>query len=252
MPSDAPIPPETSAETPRPLAPEPSPGRWDWRPKVRWFAAEYFIVVLGVLTAVALNAWWVGMQERDLETRSLRELRAALTNDLVDIRGNIARHSRGDASARLLQAHLRAGGPYADTLDAHFGRVLGASSTIRDEAAYETLKQRGMETITDDPVRTAVGRVYGMEYPRVISFQRSSTELVLRQVVPFYTANFRDLRLFQTATPVDYPALQASVEYAALLDWLVMMHAGQASQMETLEAEVVTLLALLDDELRAR
>jgi hypothetical protein len=40
-----------------PPAPYDSPKRWDWRPKARWFAAEYLIVVLGVLTAVALNAW---------------------------------------------------------------------------------------------------------------------------------------------------------------------------------------------------
>ena len=253
-------PPEASgdAPTPAPLAPttgqaaEPRQRHWNWRPKLRWFAAEYFIVVLGVLTAVAINAWWVGMQERDLEMQSLRELHAALTNDLVDIRSNIASHRRADASARLLRAHLRAGGAYADTLDAHFGRVLGATFTIRDEAAYETLKQRGMATITDDSIRTTIGRVYGMEYPRVVGFQGSATDMTLRDVVPFYNANFGDLRLFQTATPVDYPALQASVEYAAILDWLVMMHAGQAGQMEALEAEVVTLIALLDDELRTR
>ena len=40
--------------------------KWEWRPKVRWFAAEYLIVVLGVLTAVGINAWW-NEQERAAE-----------------------------------------------------------------------------------------------------------------------------------------------------------------------------------------
>ena len=230
----------------------PARTRWNWRPKLRWFAAEYFIVVLGVLTAVALNAWWVGTQERDVETQSLREIRSALTNDLTDIRSNIASHQRAGASAVLLREHLRARGPYADTLDAHFGQILGATFTIRDEAAYETLKQRGMEAITNDSIRTAIGNVYGIEYPRVLAFQGSVTAFIENEMVPFYNAHFRDLRLFQTATPVDYPALATSTEYAAILDWMVLGHNGQAGQMEHLEAEVVALLALLDEELEDR
>jgi hypothetical protein len=247
--SDAPTPP---ASAPDPAPPAPTPRRWDWRPKLRWFAAEIVVVVAGVLIALALNAWWGGVQERELETESLREIRAALTNDLVDIKSNIRSHRRAGASAVLLREHIRAGGPYADTLDAHFGQVLGATSTIRDEAAYETLKQRGMETITNDSIRIAIGRVYGMAYPRVVSFQRTSTDLVLRDVVPFYNTRFRDLRLFGTATPVDYPTLVSSVEYAALLDWLVLAHTGQANTMERLETEVLALLEQLDEELMDR
>jgi hypothetical protein len=50
----------------------------DWRPKVRWFAAEYMIVVLGVLTAVALNAWWGARQDAGREEAYLRQLVADL------------------------------------------------------------------------------------------------------------------------------------------------------------------------------
>ncbi|MEM1117345.1 MAG: hypothetical protein AAF845_07700 [Bacteroidota bacterium] len=61
--------PTSGAEAP-PTSGPPSaasaPRRWDWRPKLRWFAAEYLIVVLGVLTAVGINAWWA---DRDAQTR---------------------------------------------------------------------------------------------------------------------------------------------------------------------------------------
>lgn len=50
----------------------------EWRPKVRWFAAEYLIVVLGVLTAVALNAWWGGRQDAGREEAYLHQLVADL------------------------------------------------------------------------------------------------------------------------------------------------------------------------------
>ncbi len=49
----------------------------DWRPKVRWFAAEYLIVVLGVLTAVALNA-----RARDIWYYPPGAERSAFSNDV--------------------------------------------------------------------------------------------------------------------------------------------------------------------------
>lgn len=45
--------------------------RWEWRPKLRWFAAEILIVVCGVLIALALNAWWQGREQAREERRLL-------------------------------------------------------------------------------------------------------------------------------------------------------------------------------------
>ncbi|WP_412069194.1 hypothetical protein [Rubrivirga sp. IMCC43871] len=245
-------PPTPPPSGPPPTAPAARPRRWDWRPTLRWFAAEIVVVVAGVLIALALNAWWQGRQDHALETHTLRELRAALLNDLTDVQVNVGFHSRASASAHLLREHVRARGPYADTLDAHLGHILGATFTIRDEAAYETLKQRGMETISNDSVRVAIGRVYGVEYPRVIGFQQTATDFMLTQVFPFFTQRFRDLSLYVSATPVDYPSLLDSTEFAGHLDWAVRINGAQAAMMGTLEAEITALIALLDDELATR
>lgn len=79
-----------------------TPRRWDWRPKVRWFAAEILIVVVGVLIALAINAWWSRVQDRKVEAQSLREVRAALVNDLDDIRVNVEYHQRAASSSDAL------------------------------------------------------------------------------------------------------------------------------------------------------
>lgn len=64
-----------------------SPGRWDWRRGVRWFGAEFLVVVTGVLVALALNAWWGERQDRDLEQDYLRQLAA----DVQETRSGFAR-----------------------------------------------------------------------------------------------------------------------------------------------------------------
>ena len=248
---------ETALRAARPAAPASGPPtppakRWDWRPKLRWFASEYLIVVLGVLTAVALNAWWQGRQDRALETRSLREVRDALARDLPDIRWNAGFHERSRDSARLLREHLRARRPYSDTLDAHFGHVLGSTFSIRDETAYETLKQRGLDTVTDDSLRVAIGHVYGVSYPALILNQAWLGTYVHEQEVPFYGAHFRDLRWGETATPVDYDALLDATEYAAILDWGTGQDAFLADWARDLDAEVTALIARIDAELSRR
>ena len=73
---------EPDAETPATSASAP---RWrgrlhqiDWRAKARWFGAEYLIIVLGVLTAVGINAWWGDRQDAAKEQTYLRQLAADL------------------------------------------------------------------------------------------------------------------------------------------------------------------------------
>lgn len=225
---------------------------WEWRTKLRWFAAEYLIVVLGVLTAVALNAWWVGLQQQELETQSLREIRDALQNDHEDILINIRVHERAARSASLLREHIRAQRPYTDTLDAHFASVLTFTLSVRDEAAYETLKQRGMETISNDSVRAAISNVYGVAYPSAMGPQLFARDFFRGQQIPYYQSHFKDIRYFQSATPNNYDALVRSDEYAAMLDLLRGNHSLVVSRLRRLDEAVTALTALLEQELANR
>lgn len=61
------------------VTPLPKPRRWEWRPKLKWFASEIIIVVAGVLIALALNAWWQQQQEQ----RAERSLLLALLDEFV-------------------------------------------------------------------------------------------------------------------------------------------------------------------------
>lgn len=215
-----------------------------------WFAValEVVIVVAGVLIALAANDWAAARQAQRVETESLRELRSALSNDLATIRALLDYHTGATVSAQLLREHLRVGGPYTDSLDAHFGRVLGATSgAFVDDAAYETLKQRGLETIGDDSLRVAIGRLYGVTYPLLTNYQDFSLRFLEQQQIPFYNVHFADTRFAVTATPVDYDALATSTEFASILDWLVVNNTIIVERLLGLESDVMGLIEQLDD-----
>jgi hypothetical protein len=61
------------------------PHRWDWKPKLRWFAAEIAVVVAGVLIALALNSWWQARQAAAGEESYLAFVSRDLGNTIDDI-----------------------------------------------------------------------------------------------------------------------------------------------------------------------
>jgi len=55
-----------------------------WGGRIRWFSAEFFVVVAGILFAFAINTWWMNAQTRDREQDYLADL-------VVDFAENAAR-----------------------------------------------------------------------------------------------------------------------------------------------------------------
>src|SRR5262245_17607244 len=76
-----------------------------WRRSVRWFAAEFLLVVSGVLVALALQAWYQGQQNARAERVYIAQLRADLDTTNKMLRAAFEWDStRLEAHARLVAA----------------------------------------------------------------------------------------------------------------------------------------------------
>ena len=151
-------PPEPSGDTPSPtpLAPEAAPRPWDWRPKLRWFAAEIVVVVAGVLIALALNAWWGAQQDAERERDYLAGVLAELRATEAELTGEIET-SRGlfrDAQ-RVHHAFFLASPPPIDSLQAWW-----RFSHSDPEPTFGTLRALigtgDLTLVRDDSVRAAL------------------------------------------------------------------------------------------------
>ena len=119
--TDAPPPPASVAPPTDP--PIPSPRRWDWRPKLRWFGAEYLIVVLGVLTAVGINAWWGHRADRATEAEYIEQIAADLGQNQALLDAAIATERAQLALAENVEAAMyQAAPPDIDSIRAWLGR----------------------------------------------------------------------------------------------------------------------------------
>jgi hypothetical protein len=99
--TDSPTPP--SAVGP-PATSAAAANRWNWRPGLRWFGAEFLVVVTGVLVALALSAWWEGQQQ----VREEQRLLVALLDEFTANQGRLGEildfHTDVKGTARTLLA----------------------------------------------------------------------------------------------------------------------------------------------------
>lgn len=158
---------------------DPTPRhRWNWKPKLRWFAAEYLIVVLGVLTAVALNRWNEGLQDRGHEQQYLQELVQDLEADELELEENRA---RAMARAKQIREIMEAVGtaeflrdyevvvewPNTEQRERCHARPLACLVNVRvfdgSQAVYRELTQSGqLRVIRDRQLVSALTRYYAM------------------------------------------------------------------------------------------
>jgi len=105
---------------------EPKParaGQWgwlqgvDWRARGRWFAAEYLIIVFGVLTAAAVNSAWKDRQDRHREAVYLQQLASDLYLTIANLDEIDSYNAPLEmASAKLLRAFQMPEAPPRDSL----------------------------------------------------------------------------------------------------------------------------------------
>ncbi len=133
-------------------------GKEGWRAKLRWFAAEYLIVVFGVLTAVAINAWWQGRSDHKKEQSYLRQLAADLRQTERDAHwiDSVAR-KYDRYGARLLESCYLIEPPPEDTL-ARWLSMSYLSGILRPViSTAEALVASGdLGLISDDSLRSSI------------------------------------------------------------------------------------------------
>ncbi|MEL6445933.1 MAG: hypothetical protein AAF089_06295 [Bacteroidota bacterium] len=162
-------------DTPTPSAPDALPSepsnapvitapRWDWRPKLRWFAAEYLIVVLGVLTAVGLNAWWQGRTDRAQEQVYLRQLDADLDESLrVFARADSIQEAVSTPALLTVLGSWGSGTPLpADSIVHHSRRMFTWRAVQPTTGTAEALVATGdLTLIRNDSLRNAITAYLG-------------------------------------------------------------------------------------------
>ena len=195
----------------------PSPA---WRGGVRWFAAEFLVVVTGILVALALQAWYEGRRDAARERAYLIQLEADLrdTERLVAA-ADAENRPAAVAGARLLRAYYTPTPPPRDSLLLWFVQANRYELARPVTATVEALVTTGdLNLIRSDSLRTAIAGYLDGSRQLVASQQTFEQEFLRASDALDYKVDY--------AEALTALAPQARIDSAAASDSRFLLPAG--------------------------
>jgi hypothetical protein len=159
-----------------------------WPGTLRWFSAEFLVVVTGVVVALALNAWWHERQDRKREVLYLQQLSV----DLVATEAELAAAQeffmeRALASARVTQAFWQPSPPSPDSLVASLSRPLSSFRHRPVLGTIHALVATGdLRLIRSDALRS--------ELIAYLEFAQASVDDIQRHDETYYRTGVNEMR----------------------------------------------------------
>ena len=116
--------------------------------------------------------------------------------------------------------------------------------------AYEALQTKGLQFISDADLRGGIARMYDHHYVNLGFDHEVEQEVVLQVLRPYFLTKFRDLRIFENATPIDYEAVMSDPYFRNILHYrLDVLHLNQLKNYPLVIAEMNQVLEQLDSYL---
>jgi len=143
--------------------------------KVNWTYAlgELILIFLGINLAIWFNNWNEAKKQKQIEYNTLAEIRDEILLDTIDVNYNIRAYERIVERYDTITHYIWNRLPYDSVLQNCLGSMLSNFSITFHYSAYETLKSRGLETITNDSIRKEIVRLYDFDYQNMERYENN-------------------------------------------------------------------------------
>ncbi len=212
----------------------------------RYAIGEILLIFIGITAAISFNNWNESRKTKRIEVGTLQEVREAIRQDLTDINGNIEGFGNRVALYRMLIDHFENAKPLSDSLSDLIPYIEGLTTYYANTGPYETLKSRGIETITNDSVRLKISVYYDLDYERIKTDEQDHHDLVKNYIRPQIIENFN---LSNKLSFIDYERTINDTQFQQVVYWALRTDYYMQRQFEYLGEKAQTLLLDLDAEI---
>ena len=197
--------------------------------------------------AIWFNNWNENQKHKKIEVKSIREIKNAIDQDLLDIEENIHGFSkRVELFSRIIN-HIENNLPLDDSLKAVLPYLQGVTTFLSNTGPYETLKSRGLETISKDSVRLKISLYYDFEYERIQVNEQQHYEHYVNYLKPLMMKNF-NLANYKLEI-IDYDQLFSDFEFKQTIYWALRTDRYMLELYEDLQKIGEALSKELDEEI---
>ena len=218
---------------------------------------EIILVVIGILIALQFNNWNTDMQTKEIQIKYLNEIANNLKADLEDVRFNIGFNETRLNASRIVLNSLNHNDTYSDSLDVYYGSLLYTTRSVVNYSAYETLKSKGLEIVTNDNLRKAITKLYSFYYQNVIDFEIQDDHAMQYQIVMPTVLSRIEVRKKdnnsitgeQLGKPINFETLKNDVEFKNAIVMNEDLRVYMLENYRQLEQNILECTALINDEL---
>jgi hypothetical protein len=181
-------------------------------------AGEIALIFIGITLALGFNGWSEARERDALERTSLQELLSSLEANDSALAENVRADVTYAMAAQRVIDHLEHGAPWNDSLGGAYSMVFYFASPYFTTAAYEQLKARGLDIISDDTIRVATVHLYETSYQYLTSdIDRFMWMIEETTLLPSGLANLR-WEAGKGWLPVDIAALRQNRSFLSTLE----------------------------------
>jgi hypothetical protein len=178
--------------------------------RIPWkrLSVEAAAIVVSILLAFAIDAWWEDRNERIEEAEILGQFLITLDEDIRELEIKISVFKKMIDGITEIVSHIESQRPYEDRLTSLFSSCVGWEIYTPNSGPYEALKSKGLDLIQNQELRMNLIDYYERKRLTVVTTSEENRRYNMEAAIPYYDRHFH--RSYDGATvPVDYEQLLA-------------------------------------------
>ncbi|WP_127844944.1 DUF6090 family protein [Psychroflexus aestuariivivens] len=215
---------------------------------------EIVLVVIGILIAVQLNNWNEQRKLQAKEITMLKDLQTSLTAAVEQLDMNANGFEYSADNLYFIKSHLQEQKPINDSVKTALMSLVSFPSPKFDYSAYESLKTKGIDLISNKDLRFDIVNAYEVDFYYLIKDLDSNLSRINTDYFPLATKHIRfdfnkDL-LNPKANPIDYKALLQNDEFINMVSLLAGFRQIGAASSEQIKTEIEALIERIEEEIQ--
>ncbi|MEM5566902.1 DUF6090 family protein [Psychroserpens sp. AS72] len=210
----------------------------------KYAIGEIILVVIGILIALQINNWNESRKNKVFES----EIIALIDNNLVQdstslsIELNKAKLAIETTDRLLKQVNQ---GVYNDSLNYMMGKIINFQRFKSQSSAFEVLKSKGIENITDNKLQLALISYYDEFLFRVYESTLDVEDSFVADWIPIIKQEFLDFKWEDFCVPIDAKSFFEKPSTIILFKLFKDNRAGQVDYMEKTISKITEIRNLI-------
>ena len=213
---------------------------------------EIVLVVIGILIALQINTWNEERKANEHETKLLKDLLSEIKFSIEEVDTVAFYNQDSYRYLELIENHITDDLPYSKVLDTAFGRLDTWYMPYLPFSAYESLKESGIESISNDSIKQKITHLYefGMKFLLEDngnwewSFNQNTTQRFMTKHIRRLREN-RDL-----ARPVNYEVLKQDEEFKNFISVLIAVRRSHVGALKDISLYMNKLSPSIEEEIK--